>query len=123
MRNTIKVLLCANLAAFTATTARKKSTPSQVNREPELGRLTALEQNGHYAQAGQYDEALQQMRKRLNILDQAIGTSDPKYLAAQISYSQVLDRLGEHDEAVRVNNSAQQALRRGSLEMRVRTVR
>jgi tetratricopeptide (TPR) repeat protein len=65
-----------------------------------------------YAQAGQCDEALQQMRKGLNILDQTIGTSDPKYLAAQISYSQVLDRSGEHDEAVRVRNSAQQALRR-----------
>jgi tetratricopeptide (TPR) repeat protein len=65
-----------------------------------------------YAQAGQYDEALQQMRKGLNILDQVIDTSDPKYLAAQISYSQVLDRSGEHDEAVRVKNSAKQALRR-----------
>ena len=65
-----------------------------------------------YAQAGQYDEALQQMRKGLNILDQATNTSDPKYLAAQISYSQVLDRSGEHDEAVRINNSAQQALSR-----------
>jgi tetratricopeptide (TPR) repeat protein len=65
-----------------------------------------------YAQAGQCDEALQQMRKGLNILDQTIGTSDPKYFAAQISYSQVLDQSGEHDEAVRVKSSAQQALRR-----------
>jgi tetratricopeptide (TPR) repeat protein len=65
-----------------------------------------------YAQAGQNDKALEQMRKGLNILDQAVGSSDPKYLAAQISYSQVLDQSGEHDEAVRVKNSAQQALKR-----------
>jgi tetratricopeptide (TPR) repeat protein len=65
-----------------------------------------------YAQAGQNDKALEQMQKGLNILNQAIGPSDPKYLAAQISYSQVLDRSGEHDEAVRVKNSAQQALKR-----------
>ena len=65
-----------------------------------------------YAQAAQNDKALEQMRKGLNIMDQAVGTSDPKYLAAQISYSQVLDQSGEHDEAVRVKNSAQQALNR-----------
>jgi tetratricopeptide (TPR) repeat protein len=65
-----------------------------------------------YAQAGQNDKALEQMRKGLNILDQAVGSSDPKYLAAQISFSQVLDQSGEHDEAVRVKNSAQQALKR-----------
>jgi tetratricopeptide (TPR) repeat protein len=65
-----------------------------------------------YAQAGQNDKALEQMRKGLNILDQAAGSSDPKYLAAQISYSQVLDQSGEHDEAARVKNSAQQALKR-----------
>jgi len=65
-----------------------------------------------YAQAGQNDKALEQMRKGLNILDQAAGSSDPKYLAAQISYSQVLDQSGEHDEAVRVKSSAQQALKR-----------
>jgi len=67
-----------------------------------------------YAKAGQNDEALEQMRKGMNILDQAVGSSDPKYLAAQISYSQVLDQSGEHDEAVRVRNSAQQALKRFS---------
>jgi tetratricopeptide (TPR) repeat protein len=65
-----------------------------------------------YAQAGQNDKALEQMRKGLNILDQAAGFSDPKYFAAQISYSQVLDQSGEHDEAARVKNSAQQALKR-----------
>jgi tetratricopeptide (TPR) repeat protein len=67
-----------------------------------------------YAQAGQNDKALEQMRKGLNIVDQAVGSNDPKYLAAQISYSQVLDQSGEHDEAVRVKNSAQKALKRRS---------
>jgi tetratricopeptide (TPR) repeat protein len=65
-----------------------------------------------YAQAGQNDKGLEQMRKGLNILDQAVGSSDPKYLAAQISYSQVLDQSGQHDEAIRVKKSAQQALKR-----------
>jgi tetratricopeptide (TPR) repeat protein len=65
-----------------------------------------------YAQAGQNDKALEQMRKGLHILDQAVGSSDPKYLAAQISYSQVLDQSGEHDEAVRIKHSVQQALKR-----------
>lgn len=69
-----------------------------------------------YAHAGQNDKALEQMRKGMNILDQTVGSSDLKYLAAQISYSQVLDQSGEHDEAARVKNSAQQALKRLSLD-------
>ena len=65
-----------------------------------------------FAQAGQNGKALERMQKGLKILDQAIGSSDPKYLAAQISYSQVLDQSGDHDEAARIKNSAQQALKR-----------
>jgi tetratricopeptide (TPR) repeat protein len=65
-----------------------------------------------YAQAGQNNKALEQMQKGLKILDQAIGSSDPKYLAAQISYSQVLDQSGKHDQAAHLKRSAQQALKR-----------
>lgn len=38
-----------------------------------------------FAQAGQKDKALERMQKGLKILDQTIGPSDPKYLAAQVS--------------------------------------
>jgi tetratricopeptide (TPR) repeat protein len=65
-----------------------------------------------YAQAGRNDKAIEQMQKGLDILNQTIGPNNPKYLAAQISYSQILDKSGEHDQAVRIKNSAQQALKR-----------
>lgn len=63
-----------------------------------------------YAQAGQSAVAMEEMRKGLRILEQSTGTNNVKYLAAEIAYSEVLDRSGAHTEAARLKDSAEQGL-------------
>jgi tetratricopeptide (TPR) repeat protein len=62
-----------------------------------------------YAQADHMGVALQVMSKGLNILNQTVGANNPKYLAAQIAYSQVLDESGAHAEAALLKDTAQKA--------------
>jgi tetratricopeptide (TPR) repeat protein len=61
-----------------------------------------------YARAGQNAVAMDEMRKGLRILEQSTGTNSVKYLAAEIAYSEVLDRSGAHTEAARLKDSAEQ---------------
>jgi tetratricopeptide (TPR) repeat protein len=63
-----------------------------------------------YAQAGQNVVAMEEMRTGLRILEQSTGTYSVKYLAAEIAYSEVLDRSGAHTEAARLRDSAVQGL-------------
>jgi hypothetical protein len=51
------------------------------------------------------------MDKGLIILKHTLGDRNPKYFAAQLAFSQVLDRAGSHAEAAQVNAAAQQALK------------
>src|SRR5579863_1786811 len=48
MRRTIPLLLFTSLVAFAEMAAQTNPTPSQVNSERRLGRLTELEQKGRY---------------------------------------------------------------------------
>jgi tetratricopeptide (TPR) repeat protein len=64
-----------------------------------------------YALTGQNAMALETMRKGLNILGKTAGATDPKYLAAELTYSQELDQAGEHVEASRIKNAAEQGLK------------
>lgn len=52
-----------------------------------------------YADTSRFDDALGEMRQGLSILDRAWGRKDPRYLEAEIAYSQVLDRSGDHKPA------------------------
>jgi hypothetical protein len=52
-----------------------------------------------HAQAGQNAVALGEMQKGLRILEQSAGSHNPKYLAAEIAYSRVLDQSGAHTAA------------------------
>jgi hypothetical protein len=51
------------------------------------------------------------MGKGLSILQRTLGDRNSKYFAAQLAYSQVLDRAGSHAEAAQVNAAAQQAIK------------
>jgi tetratricopeptide (TPR) repeat protein len=62
-----------------------------------------------YAQSGELDRALENMRKGLAILEHALGTNNPKYFIAQIAYSQLLDRAGSHRQAAQLREAAEQA--------------
>jgi len=64
-----------------------------------------------YAQSHDTEKALADMGKGLIILEHALGDRNPKYFAAQLAYSQVLDRAGSHAEAAQVNAAAQQAIK------------
>jgi tetratricopeptide (TPR) repeat protein len=63
-----------------------------------------------YAEDGQTNEALTNIREGLTILDQTEGANSPRYLAGEILYSQALDQFGSHGEASRLRASAQQGL-------------
>jgi tetratricopeptide (TPR) repeat protein len=62
-----------------------------------------------YAQSGNLNASLADMREGLIILDRALGRKSLKYLAAQLAYSQILDRSGSHAEAARMRASAELA--------------
>jgi tetratricopeptide (TPR) repeat protein len=64
-----------------------------------------------YAQSGDLDRALEDMQKGLAILDHALGRKNPKYLVAQMAYSEVLDRAGAHVQAAQLRASTNQAVR------------
>jgi tetratricopeptide (TPR) repeat protein len=52
-----------------------------------------------YADANRFEDALREMRQGLSTLDRTWGRKDSRYLEAEIAYSQVLDRSGDHKPA------------------------
>jgi tetratricopeptide (TPR) repeat protein len=54
------------------------------------------------AESGDLSLAVTDMRKGLAMLDHALGKGNPKYLAAELAYAPVLDRIGLHVEAAEV---------------------
>ena len=61
------------------------------------------------AESGDLSGALANMRTGLTILDQQLGRNSPKYFAAELEYSRVLDRLGSHTEAAQMRAAAEKA--------------
>jgi tetratricopeptide (TPR) repeat protein len=64
-----------------------------------------------YAQLGDSRRGLANMRTGLMILDHALGQKNPKYFAAELAYSQVLDRFGLRSEAMQMRVAAEKASR------------
>jgi hypothetical protein len=62
-----------------------------------------------YLEAGDTSSALADAQKGLLILEHALGTKNPTYVASQLFYSQVLDRAGLRDEGARLRAAAEQA--------------
>ena len=62
-----------------------------------------------YAESGNPSSALTNMRSGLTILDHALGQKNPKYFAAELAYSRVLDQVGSHTEAARMREAAEKA--------------
>ncbi|HTW59659.1 MAG TPA: tetratricopeptide repeat protein [Terriglobales bacterium] len=62
-----------------------------------------------YLQAGNYSQALTDMRDGLDIIGAAIGRKNQNYFFAELAYSQALDRSGAHLEAARLRQTAEQA--------------
>jgi tetratricopeptide (TPR) repeat protein len=62
-----------------------------------------------FAQAGDVNEALADMRTGLAILGQTLDRKNPRYFVAEIAYSQLLDRIGLHVEAAEMRETAERA--------------
>lgn len=62
-----------------------------------------------YAESGNSRSALANMQTGLTILDHALGQKNPKYVAAELAYSRVLDQFGLHAEAAPMRAAAEKA--------------
>lgn len=62
-----------------------------------------------YAEYGDCKSAFANMKTGLTILDHALGQKNPKYFAAELAYSRVLDQFGLHAEAAPMRAAAEKA--------------
>ncbi len=62
-----------------------------------------------YAQSGDIEKAIADMRDGLGILEQALGRKNPRYFAAQLGYAAVLDQAGLREQAAQWRAAAAQA--------------
>src|SRR5215469_7898336 len=62
-----------------------------------------------YAECGDFKAALANMQTGLTILDHALGQKNPKYFAAELAYSRLLDQSGLHVEAAQMRAGAEKA--------------
>lgn len=61
------------------------------------------------AASGDLGSALANMRTGLTILDHELGQKSPKYFAAELAYSRVLDQSGFHAEAAQLRAASEKA--------------
>ena len=61
---------------------------------------------------GDLASAVRSMDTGLDVLRQTVGTSNIRYLAGQIAYSELLDHAGSHAEAARIHTAADQSMQR-----------
>lgn len=62
------------------------------------------------AAAGEFTVSVDDMKQGIAILDRALGPQNPRYLMAELAYSQVLDAAGSHAEAAQIKASAEPLL-------------
>jgi tetratricopeptide (TPR) repeat protein len=62
-----------------------------------------------HAESGDLRSALANMQTGLTILDHALGQKNPKYFAAELACSRVLDQFGSHAEAAQMRAAAEKA--------------
>jgi tetratricopeptide (TPR) repeat protein len=62
-----------------------------------------------YAESGNLKSGLVNMQTGLAILDHALGQKNPKYVAAELAYSRLLDQAGLHAEAAQMRAAGELA--------------
>jgi tetratricopeptide (TPR) repeat protein len=62
-----------------------------------------------YLQSGDQRRGLMDMSDGLSIIGHALGQKNPKYVVAELAYSQALDRAGSHSQAAQLRAAAEQA--------------
>ena len=74
-----------------------------------------------YLQAGDVANARDATSRGLTELDASSGRETPRYFAAQVAYSKVLDASGAHDEASKLRKEAQASLNTGTDRQRAQS--
>lgn len=74
-----------------------------------------------YLQAGDVANARETTSRGLTLLEASSGRETPRYFAAEVAYSKVLDASGAHDEASRLRKEAQASLNTGTDRQRAQS--
>ena len=82
---------------------------SHEDRHPQTGWLYVL-LGGAYLRAGDLPNARTTTNRGLSLLEATSGPQSPRFFAAELAYSKVLDASGAHDEASRFRAEAEAGL-------------
>ena len=93
---------------------------SHQDQQPKTAWLYVL-LGSAYLQASDVSNARVNTARGLSMLEASSGRETPRYFAAQIAYSKVLDASGAHDEASRLRKDAQAALDTGTDRQRAQS--
>ena len=86
---------------------------SHKDQQPKTAWLYVLLGNA-YLQAGDIANAREAISRGLTLLEASSGRETPRYFAAEVVYSKVLDASGAHDEASTLRKNAQASLNTGT---------
>ncbi|HEX5284263.1 MAG TPA: tetratricopeptide repeat protein [Bryocella sp.] len=86
---------------------------NHADQHPDTGWLYVL-LGGAYLQAHDTVSARQMTSHGLNLLEASSGPQNPRFLAAELVYSKVLDASGSHNEASKLRKEAQATLKADS---------
>jgi tetratricopeptide (TPR) repeat protein len=84
-------------------------TQSHGDQHPDTGWLYVL-LGGAYLEARDIASAREITSRGLNVLEASSGRQSPRYLAAELAYSDILEASGSHDEAAKLRKEAQSLL-------------
>jgi hypothetical protein len=76
---------------------------------------------GAWLQAGDIANARETTTRGLALMEASSSTQTPRYFAAQLAYSKILDASGAHDEASRLRNEAQANMNTGTDRQRAKS--
>jgi tetratricopeptide (TPR) repeat protein len=82
---------------------------SHEDRHPQTAWLYVL-LGGAYLQAGDIVSAHENTSRGLTLLEASAGRQNPRFFAAQLAYSRVLDASGAHDQASNLRKQAESKL-------------
>jgi|HubBroStandDraft_1064217.scaffolds.fasta_scaffold06154_6 tetratricopeptide (TPR) repeat protein len=95
-------------------------TQTHKDQQPKTAWLYVL-LGGAYLEAGDIANARDTTSRGLAMLDASSGRQTPRYFAAEIVYSKVLDASGAHDEASRLRKEAQASMNTGTDQQRAKS--
>ena len=93
---------------------------SHQDQQPKTAWLYVL-LGSAYLQAGDVANARANTTRGLTMLEASSGRETPRYFAAQVAYSKVLDASGAHEEAARLRKDAQASLDTGTDRQRAQS--